>query len=175
MRLASWTLGALLAASGPLSAGTAELSVINERLQGHRGSIVVVNFWAAWCGPCRKELPLLAALHREYESRGVQFIGASTDALDERKEATALLAKAGVAYPIVFGLSDVEMRELGLGSLLPATVVFDRDGTRAFRLVGEATKKRLVDRLDWLLGNRAGRQPRELVLPPGIDAADYGE
>jgi thiol-disulfide isomerase/thioredoxin len=82
VRLVAWTLGALLAASGLPSAGTAEHSRIDERLRGYRGSVVVVNFWAAWCGPCENELPTLAGIHREYERRGVQFIGASTDAPD---------------------------------------------------------------------------------------------
>jgi thiol-disulfide isomerase/thioredoxin len=150
-----------------------EGSPIAERLLDYRGQIVVVNFWAAWCGPCQSELPLLATIQREFESRGVQFIGASTDAAGEREEALDLLKRSGVHYPILFGLSDAEMRELGLGSLLPATAVFDRDGTRVFRLVGEVTRRRLVERLEWLLGGRVGRPPRELQLPPGIDAADY--
>jgi thiol-disulfide isomerase/thioredoxin len=173
VRLVAWSLAVLLGACGLPPARAAETSPITERLLDHRGQIVVVNFWAAWCGPCKNELPLLAALDREYEGRGVQFIGASTDAADEREEAMALLAQSGVGYPILFGLSDVDVREIGLGSLLPATAVFDRDGTRAFRLVGEVTKKRLVQRLEWLLGNRAARPPRELLLPPGIDAAEY--
>lgn len=134
---------------------------------------MVVNFWAAWCGPCQSELPLLATLHREFEGRGVQFIGASTDGVGQREAAVDLLERSGVRYPILFGLSEANMREVGLGSLLPATAVFDRDGTRVFRLVGEVTRKRLVERLEWLLGDRVRRPPRELQLPPGIDAADY--
>jgi thiol-disulfide isomerase/thioredoxin len=168
-----WSLFALLVASAFPGARAAELSPIEEQLRGHRGRIVVLNFWAAWCGPCKNELPLLAGLQRDYEERGVQVIGASTDAPDEREEAEALLARTGVAYPIVFGLSDADMRRVGLGWLLPATAMFDRDGARAFRLVGEVTRKRLVERLEWLLGERERDPPRELVLPPGVDAADY--
>jgi thiol-disulfide isomerase/thioredoxin len=169
------SLVALLGASALPGARAAGISPIEEQLRGHRGRIVVLNFWAAWCGPCRNELPLLAGLQREYEERGVRFVGASTDAPDDREEAEALLARSGVAYPIVFGLTDAEMRPLGLGSLLPVTAVFDRDGAPVFRLVGEVTKKRLVERLEWLLGERDGRPPKELVLPPGVDAADYEE
>jgi thiol-disulfide isomerase/thioredoxin len=166
------SLAAVLGAGASPGALAGDRS-LEEQLREHRGRVVVVNFWAAWCGPCRKELPLLAGLQRDYDSREVGFIGASTDSPEERDAARALLARAGVAYPIVFGLSDTEMRRLGLGSLLPATAVFDRDGTRAFRLVGEVTKRRLVERLEWLLGGRAGRAPKELLLPPGIDAGDY--
>jgi thiol-disulfide isomerase/thioredoxin len=164
---------ALVALLGPAGARGADPGGRAARLRDHRGRIVVLNFWAAWCGPCKKELPLLAGLQRDYEARGVLFLGASTDAPERREEAAALLAKTGVDYPIVFGLAESDMRSLGLGALLPATAVFDRDGTRAFRLVGEVTRERLVQRLEWLLGGRAGPQPKELLLPPGIDAADY--
>lgn len=164
---------AVLLAAGALQARGGEARPLEQVLRDHRGRLVVLNFWAAWCGPCKKELPLLGRLNREYASRGVRFVGASTDAADERDEAEAFLARAGVIYPVVFGLSDLEMRQVGLGELLPATAIFDRDGARAFRLVGEVTKKRLVERLDWLLGDRLESPPRELYLPPGVDAAEY--
>jgi thiol-disulfide isomerase/thioredoxin len=174
-RFTVWPLVVLLGAGALLRARATEASPIEEVLREHRGRIVVLNFWAAWCGPCKSELPLLARLQRDFEGRGVQFIGASTDAPDGRDEAEVLLSKSGVGYPIVFGRSDTDMRQLGLGSLLPATAIFDRNGARAFRLVGEVTKKRLVERLQWLLGERVASPPRELLLPPGIDAADYEE
>lgn len=170
MRHLVLVLVALLGTAFVLGADPIDLEA---RLHNRRGRIVVLNFWAAWCGPCKKELPLLAGLQRDYEARGVLFLGASTDAPERREEAAALLAKTGVDYPIVFGLTEADMRPLGLGALLPATAVFDRDGTRTFRLVGEVTRQRLVQRLEWLLGGRDGSPPRELLLPPGIDAADY--
>lgn len=173
MRPLAWPLIALVGAGALTPARAAELSALEGELSAQRGRIVVLNFWAAWCGPCKKELPLLARLGSDYGDRGVRFIGASTDAPEERAAAEALVAKTGVSYPVVFGLSDTDMQGLGLGSLLPVTVVFDRDGTRVFRLVGEVKKKRLVERLEWLLGERASPAPRELVLPPGVDAAEY--
>jgi thiol-disulfide isomerase/thioredoxin len=163
----------VLLGAASASAPAGELSALDEELRDHRGRIVVLNFWATWCGPCKNELPLLARLQNEYEARGVRFIGACTDAPEGRDAAAALLAKTGVDYPIVFGLSEADMRSLGLGSLLPVTAVFDRDGTRAFRLIGEVNKKRLVERLDWLLGERASTPPKEVLLPPGVDAAEY--
>jgi len=162
-----------LAAWGPPGLALAEERSLAEALGAARGRIVVVNFWAAWCKPCRKELPLLARLQQRYEPREVRFIGASTDAVDQRRAAEALLMKSGVGYPVVFGLSDADMQRLGLGTLLPVTGVFDRDGARAFRLVGEVEEKRLVERLEWLLGPRSARPPKELLLPAGVDAAQY--
>jgi thiol-disulfide isomerase/thioredoxin len=173
LRLVVWSLAAALSA-GALASARAEERSLEAQLREHRGRIVVVNFWAAWCAPCRRELPLLARLQREYDARGVRFVGASTDAPEALGAAEALLARAGVAYPTVFGRSEAEMRTLGLGSALPATAVFDRDGARAFRLVGNLEKKRLVERLEWLLGTRDGHPPKELLLPAGVNARDYG-
>jgi thiol-disulfide isomerase/thioredoxin len=173
LRTAAWSLIATLLAVGVGPAHAGEISPLEKRLRDTAGQIVVVNFWAAWCGPCKKELPLLARLQREYGSRDVRFVGASADAADDRDAAEMLLADSGVTYPVVFGLSDLEMRRLGLGSLLPATAVFDRDGTRAFRIIGEVTRKRLVARLEWLLGPRTGESPKELQLPPGVDRTPY--
>jgi thiol-disulfide isomerase/thioredoxin len=165
-------VAALLVVGVPRSHGE-EAARLDEQLRKRQGEIVVVNFWAAWCGPCKKELPLLAELQREYEGRGVRFVGASADAADERGAAEALLAESRVTYPVVFGLSDADMGRLGLGSLLPATAVYDRNGTRAFRIIGEVTRKRLVERLEWLLGSRTDDPPSELQLPPGIDRTPY--
>jgi len=118
---------------------------------------------------------MLADLQREYAGRGVQFVGASTDAEEDRQKAEALLEKSQADYPVWYGLSDVEMQQLGLGAAIPATAVFDRDGTRAFRLIGDMRRKRLVERLEWLLGDRQADPPKELWLPAGVNAADYSD
>ncbi|MCI0417620.1 MAG: TlpA family protein disulfide reductase [Acidobacteria bacterium] len=144
-----------------------------ERLREYRGKIVVLNFWAAWCKPCKKEMPLLMELQREYEGRGVQFLGACTDESQHRQEAEEFLRTNAITYPVWFGFSDEEMKPLGLGSSIPATAIFDREGRRVFRLIGEVKRKNVVERLEWLLGKQEGRPPKELLLPPGLDRAEY--
>lgn len=148
---------------------------MTQRLDVHEGKVVVLNFWASWCSPCKKELPLLAKLHREWSERGVVFVGASTDTDADREKAEALLAKSKVDYEIWYGLSPTEMHEVGLGEALPVTAVFDRDGRRAFRIVGEIRRKHLEQRLEWLLGDRSQDPPKELWLPAGIDATPYAD
>jgi len=165
----------LLAALALAVPGAANAETVAERLQEHSGRIVVLNFWAAWCQPCRKELPMLARLQARFEEQGVVFVGASTDAPDQREAAAQLLREASVVYPVWYGLSDEEMLPLGLGSSIPATAIFDRDGRRAFRLIGEIKEKHLVERLEWLLGPRDRKPPRELSLPPGLSRKEYEE
>ena len=150
-------------------------SLSHEKLQQYRGKIVVLNFWAAWCKPCKKEMAVLAELHRQFEARGVQFVGACTDDAKDREKAESLVRANEVSYPIWFDLSDEEMKRLALGSSIPATAIFDREGNRMFRLIGEVKKKQLIERLEWLLGNQKGRSPKELVLPALIDRSEYGE
>ena len=77
----------------------------------------MLNFWAAWCEPCTRELPLLVELQRQYEARGVQFVGACTDEEKDRDKAEEFLRKNGVNYPSWFDMSEKEMKTLGLGDL----------------------------------------------------------
>jgi len=133
----------------------------------------VLNFWAAWCEQCTRELPLLVRLQRQFEARGVQFLGACTDEAKDREKAENFLRKNAVTYPSWFELSDKEMKVLGLGPSFPATVIFDREGKRIFRLIGDVKEKQLVQRLEWLLGKQERRSPKELVLPLGMDKSEY--
>jgi peroxiredoxin len=97
----------------------------NLRLQEQRGQVVLVNFWATWCGPCRQEIPHLNRLHEKYRSSGFQVLGINID--DDARAATELATRLGVKFPVLLD-TDKKASRLYDMSAMPATVVIDRDG-----------------------------------------------
>lgn len=115
-----------------------------------RGKPVVVNFWASWCGPCVKEMPTLAALHREYEKKGITFVGLG---VDSEKNVNAFLKKVPVDYPIYiagFGGADLARNFGNNAGALPFTVVIDAKGVIRSTKLGEVDPKELKATLDAL-------------------------
>lgn len=97
----------------------------NLRLHEQRGQVVLVNFWATWCGPCRQELPHLNRLYEKYRASGFQLLGVNID--DDARAATELAARLGVKFPVLLD-TDKKVSRLYDMSAMPATVVVDRDG-----------------------------------------------
>lgn len=101
----------------------------NLKLSEMRGKVVLINFWASWCGPCRQEMPLLNSLHNKYEPLGFTVIGVN---VEERTEnARDFIKNTPVDFPI---LLDNENRVSKLYKVvaMPTTVVVDRDGNMRF-------------------------------------------
>lgn len=113
------------------------------------GKVVLVNFWASWCGPCRKEQPALSALWEEYEERGVAFLG--VDFRDDPAAGAAYLEEFDVAYPSIEDPTGIVAHRFGV-PYLPATVLIDREGVMRTRLVGAQTEAAFRSELDALLG-----------------------
>jgi peroxiredoxin len=103
------------------------------RLTTLRGKIVVMNFWATWCAPCRVETPWLIDLFRRYERHGLVVLGVSMD--DERKAVAAFAAERHVNYPILFGNATVAKAYGGI-RFLPQTIFIGRDGRIMSRTFG---------------------------------------
>jgi thiol-disulfide isomerase/thioredoxin len=96
------------------------------RLSDYRGKVVLINFWATWCPPCRAEMPELVRLQREYRKQGLQIIGLTYP--PEKKDRVRRFARSiKVNYPIVLGTRQIKAR-FSSDETLPLTIVIDRDG-----------------------------------------------
>ncbi len=101
------------------------------------GQPILINFWATWCAPCRREMPLLQTLHNERSVTGIQVIGI---AIDRQPDVQAYITEAGISYPILSGESDaIAVSDLfGLAGLgLPFSVLVDSDGNVLTVHIGE--------------------------------------
>jgi len=105
-----------------------DLFGIEQRLSGYRGKIVVLNFWATWCVPCRQEMPDLAAIQNEYAALGVQVIGAAADSLGDRPKVMQFVKETKINFPIWLGVTTADMKRFGLGPALPGTAILSREG-----------------------------------------------
>ncbi len=101
----------------------------NLRLQEQRGQVVLVNFWATWCGPCRQEMPHLNRLYDKYRNSGFTLLAVNID--DDPRTALATAAKLGLRFPVLLDTDKTVSRRYDLGSM-PATVLIDRDGKVRF-------------------------------------------
>ncbi len=153
----------------------------NLRLQEQRGRVVMLNFWATWCGPCRREMPQLNRLYTKYKSSGFVLVGVNVD--DDPRNAVGVSSKLGVQFPVVF---DSAKRVSHLYDLdtMPSTVLIDRDGRVRFihpRLPRRPTKTPTISRSrnccgndrdarTWLSHAHAGRR----VAPPRGAGAGRG-
>jgi len=96
------------------------------RLSDYKGKVVLLNFWATWCPPCRAEMPELVRMQREYGSRGLQVIGI-TYPPEQRARVRRFIRRFKVNYPIALGTRKTKTLFDG-GQDLPMTVVIDREG-----------------------------------------------
>ncbi len=98
---------------------------INLRLQEQRGRVVMVNFWATWCAPCRQEMPHLNRLYDKYRGSGFVLLGVNVD--DDPAQAVAAAARLGLKFPVLLDAEKKVSRQYDLSSM-PSTVLIDRDG-----------------------------------------------
>ncbi|MFT3744135.1 MAG: TlpA disulfide reductase family protein [Pyrinomonadaceae bacterium] len=125
-----------------------DLAGTDQTLADHRGKVVVLNFWATWCVPCRKEMPYLAAIARDYAAKGVEVIGASGDAVANSAKVAKFVRDHKVDFPIWLGTSATDMKRFGVSKVLPSTVVIDQDGKIVWREIGIIKPAELRKQLD---------------------------
>jgi peroxiredoxin len=97
----------------------------NLKLSELRGEVVLINFWASWCGPCRQEMPLLSELHDKYKDMGFTVLGVNVE--ENSGDARKLLRDMPVTFPVLFDNDSKVSRQYDVVAM-PSTVLVDRDG-----------------------------------------------
>ena len=112
------------------------------------GKVLLLNFWATWCQPCRREMPMLARFQREHASDGVQIIGV---AMDQPQSAAAFLKRVPIGYPVLIGIDADPVPTTVFGDtagLLPYSVLIGRDGRILKTRLGPLDSSMIRDWLD---------------------------
>ena len=105
-------------------------------LSEHRGKVLVLDFYATWCEPCRQSIPHLISLRQRYEAKGFVLIGLNVGGPDDRVKVADFASKFGITYPL--GFPDKSLTDLLLAddSSIPQTFVFNREGLLIKRYIG---------------------------------------
>lgn len=122
-----------------------DLTGRRQALAQWRGKVVVLNFWAPWCPPCREEIPGFIRLQGRYGEWGLQFVGV---ALDEQGRVQAYVRETGINYPILLGgMGAVLLGQAAGNSLggMPYTLILDRRGEPVAALTGAVSEARLEE------------------------------
>ena len=141
------------ATEGPAGAARLDLTVkdmngASVRLADYKGQVIVLNFWATWCGPCQTEIPELVEAYSAYKDRGVIVLGVSIDDSAETLKAYAPTMK--INYPVLLMQDDVD-QAYGPIFGVPVTFFIGRDGTIARKHFGPVTKAQLAQEIKALL------------------------
>ena len=125
-----------------------DLTGAQQSLENYRGRVVVLNFWATWCEPCKKEMPDLSSIQNDYAAFGVQVIGAAGDGAGDSAKVMKFIREFKLNFPVWVGATTADMERFGVGSVLPATVIIDRTGKIVRREIGIIKPAELREFLD---------------------------
>jgi thiol-disulfide isomerase/thioredoxin len=125
-------------------------------VSSHRGGVLLVNFWATWCAPCREEMPKLVELQRKYQTKGFRLVTISCDEPEDQAKAVQFLAKAGVSGGSYHKRADDDDKFITFvdktwSGALPALYLYDRSGKRVRSFIGETDMSALEGAVKKLL------------------------
>ncbi len=142
----SWGAGQAMPDFQLVGVGDSPLQV---RSEDFKGKVLLVNFWATWCPPCRREIPSLVRLQEENSGKGFTVLGISMDKSGRDKVAT-FVKKIGVNYPIAMGTNDIA-RSFGAMATIPSSFLVSRDGLIVKRYPGYTTYEKMAKDVKELL------------------------
>ena len=122
-----------------------DLKGTQRKLSEWQDKVLVLNFWATWCSPCRKEIPEFIKLQTEFADKGLQFIGIAVEELEPVKEYSDF---AGINYPTLIGQITGINLSIPLGNMIstvPFTVIFDQQGNIVHRQLGEISREKILE------------------------------
>ena len=120
---------------------TVDLKGQNIEATSLKGKVVIIDFWATWCPPCKKEMPGFQALQDRYGKEGLEVIGFKSTMMQDSEDVQQFLKELGIRYRIANSSVDLEQQFGGLLGL-PTTFIYDRKGTLHSKIIGfEATEK----------------------------------
>lgn len=121
----------------------------NVSLSDYKGKVVIVDFWATWCAPCRKGIPDLISLQKEYKDK-VAVIGISLDRENTIAGVPDFVNKMGINYPVVY-FNDQVINDFGGVSAIPTTFIIDQHGKIVKKIIGLYPKSEYEDRVKELI------------------------
>ncbi|TCK17059.1 thiol-disulfide isomerase/thioredoxin [Thiogranum longum] len=101
----------------------------NTRLSEHRGEVVMINFWASWCAPCRQEMPLLEELYTQYQPLGFTILGVNVE--EDSSKALSMLEDIPVSFPIMLDTRSTVSKLYNVVAM-PTSILVDRDGNMRY-------------------------------------------
>jgi thiol-disulfide isomerase/thioredoxin len=122
-----------------------DVSGVQRNVSEWQGKVLVINFWATWCPPCRKEIPEFVALQEQYGDKGLQFVGI---AIEEREPVSEYLNTIKINYPILIGGDKGIALAQQLGNIInavPFTIVVNRQGQIIHRQPGEFSREKILE------------------------------
>jgi len=131
-----------------------------RQISQFKGKVLVVNFWATWCVPCKTEMPEFTRVYASYRTRGVEFLGAANEPRSSRPKVQEFMKSFEMQFPVWLEATEDNLKTFGVGPGLPGTVILDSQGRVAVRIPGPTDGEQLRALIDRVLSEEPAAPQR---------------